>query len=64
MRAQNQPAQHVDVTLRKRRKLNLKPKLETGSSCFSFKRLVPVAFQLGLHRFNLHRPTLTGSYGA
>ena len=30
-----------------RRKLKLKAKVESGSSCFTFKRLVPGAFNVG-----------------
>ena len=36
---------------------NLKPKLESGSSYFSFKRLLPGAFNTGFDTGNMHRPT-------
>jgi hypothetical protein len=43
-----------------RRKLNLKAKLESSSSYFSFKRLVPgsSSFQRRSDRVNLHRRTM------
>ena len=42
----------------KRRKLKSKAEVESITSQFSFKRLVPRQFQLGFHRVNLHRPTM------
>jgi hypothetical protein len=38
----------LQFVLVQRRKLNLKAKFESGSSGFSFKRLVPGAFYVGL----------------
>jgi hypothetical protein len=37
--------------------LNLKAKLESGSSEFSVKRFVPDAFNAAVDRVNLHRLT-------
>jgi hypothetical protein len=50
----------VSSTLMKRRKLNLKVKLESSLSHFSFKRYGPGALnsQRWFDRVNLHRPTL------
>jgi len=49
-----------------RRKLNLKAKLESRTSCCSFKRLVPASrrFQLGFHWFKLHRLTFRACFRA
>ena len=41
-----------------RRKLKSKAKLESRMSYFRFKALSSRRFQLGFHRFNLHRLTL------
>jgi hypothetical protein len=43
-----------------RRRLNVKAKVESGSSHFSVKRLFPASrrFQQGFHRVKLQRPTL------
>ena len=42
------PASIVEKTLMYRRKLKLKAKFECGLSYFSFKRLVPGGFNVGL----------------